>query len=219
MLLPAGLAAAQCVDVAPGICVSKKRYAAPVNEQPFFGFADKTSAMVGADLKFVAAALQFNSDKEEVAQRIAHTAWDAFDANDLATAGRRFNQVFLIDPQQSAAYHGFAALAEKRFSDPVYAEELFLAAKKLRLPLPTLDADYARLLLVRNRPKDALPLLEQAVKDLPAFAAAWSNLASARFHTGDRPGACEAAAEALRRTTQPAVRADVERLRRQASCG
>jgi predicted Zn-dependent protease len=218
-LLQSGAAAAQCVEVTPGICLTRKHYAAPINEQPFYGFAAKTPAMIEADRKFIASVLQFGADKEQAALRVAHIAWDAFDAGDLANAGRRFNQAFLIDPQQSAIYHGFAVLAEKRFNDPVFAEELFVTARKLFQPLPTLDADYARLLLVLKRPKDALPLLEQAVKDVPALTTAWSNLAFARFQTGDSAGACAAAAEAMRRTPGPAVRVDVERLRRQASCG
>ena len=49
-----------------------------------------------------------------------------------------------------------------------------------------LNADYGRVLLIAKRPKDAQPVLEQAVKDTPDFGDAWVNLAHARLQNGDR---------------------------------
>ena len=40
-------AAAETVEVAPGVQVTKRSYTAPVNEQPFFGFAAKSSGAEG----------------------------------------------------------------------------------------------------------------------------------------------------------------------------
>ena len=51
-------ALAETVEVAPGIQVTKRTYSAPVNEQPFFGFAVKTDAQREADEKFVKALLE-----------------------------------------------------------------------------------------------------------------------------------------------------------------
>ena len=49
-----------------------------------------------------------------------------------------------------------------------------------------LNADYGRVLLVAKRPKEAQPVLEQAVKDTPDFGDAWINLAHARLQNGDQ---------------------------------
>ncbi len=40
-------AAAEAVEVAPGVQVTKRSFTAPVNEQPFFGFAAKNSGAEG----------------------------------------------------------------------------------------------------------------------------------------------------------------------------
>ena len=48
MLLSIHPAAAETVEVAPGVQVTKRTYSAPVNEQPFFGFAVKTDAASSA---------------------------------------------------------------------------------------------------------------------------------------------------------------------------
>ena len=48
-------AAAETVEVAPGVQVTKRTYSAPTNEQPFFGFEVKNSEDKAADDKFVDA--------------------------------------------------------------------------------------------------------------------------------------------------------------------
>lgn len=218
-LLLSGVASAQCVTVAPDICVSERKYNAPVNEQPFFGFAQKTPAMVDADQKFLAEALPPGTDKDRVVQRALVVGWDAFGKGDFVTAGRRFNQAFLLDPRRSGVYHSFAALVQERFGDAAYAEELFRVAKSLPKPMRALNADYGRLLMILRRPADALPVLEQGVKDAPEQADAWANLGAARLFTGDRAGACRAAAEAEKRNPDAKLRGQLPELRRQARCG
>ena len=44
---PRSPAAAETVEVAPGVQVTKRTYAAPINEQPFFGFAVKNESAAG----------------------------------------------------------------------------------------------------------------------------------------------------------------------------
>ena len=67
----------------------------------------------------------------------------------------RFNQAFLISPEQSRVYHGFAVIAQARFNDLDAADELFRIALKQPNPVKALKADYGRLLLVAKRPRDA----------------------------------------------------------------
>ena len=103
----------------------------------------------------------------------------------IRRSGTRFNQAFLVAPEQSVVYHGLAAVAQIRFNDLAFAEELFRIAGKQPNPLKMLNADYGRVLLVAKRPKEAQPVLEQAVKDTPDFGDAWINLAWARQQNGD----------------------------------
>jgi predicted Zn-dependent protease len=84
--------------------------------------------------------------------------------------------------------------------------------------LKVLNADYGRLLLIAKKPAQALPVLEQAVKDTPDFGDAWTNLAWARLHTGDRNGACAAAADAMTRRPSSNASVDLNRLRNDVQC-
>jgi hypothetical protein len=48
LLVLAGAASAETIEVAPGVQVTKKAYSGPSNEQPFFGFVVKDSAQQAA---------------------------------------------------------------------------------------------------------------------------------------------------------------------------
>ena len=89
-------------------------------------------------------------------------------------------------------------MTQARFSDLDAADELFRIALKQPNPMKALNADYGRFLLIAKRPRDAQPVLEQAVKEAPDFTDAWTNLAWARFQNGDPAAACAAAEEAAK---------------------
>ena len=105
--------------------VTKRTYAAPVNEQPFFGFAVKTERS-GRRMK--------NSSRQSIRRPArAKRRWRKSPSAAggrllparLGEAALRFNQAFLLAPEQSVVYHGLAAIAQIRFNDLDSAEELF----------------------------------------------------------------------------------------------
>lgn len=211
-------AAAETVEVAPGVQVTKRTYKAPVNEQPFFGFADKNSEQRAADANFVNAIIQAAGTREKAFEETTKRGWRAINANRMGEAAQRFNQAFLISPEQSGVYQGFAAVTLARFRDLDATEELFKVALKQPHPMKALNADYGRFLLIAKRPKDAQPVLEQAVKDAPDFADAWTNLAWARFQNGDQAAACAAAEEASKQRPSATSAGDLTAVRDRAQC-
>ena len=211
-------AAAETVEVAPGVQVTKRTYKAPVNEQPFFGFADKNSEQRAADANFVNAIIQAAGTREKAFEETTKRGWRAINANRMGEAAQRFNQAFLISPEQSGVYQGFAAVTLARFRDLDATEELFKIALKQPHPMKALNADYGRFLLIAKRPKDAQPVLEQAVKDAPDFADAWTNLAWARFQNGDQAAACAAAEEASKQRPSATSAGDLTAVRDRAQC-
>ena len=179
-------AAAETVEVAPGVQVTKRTYKAPINEQPFFGFVAKDSEQRAADANFVTAIIQAAGTREKAYEETTKRGWRAINAGRMGEAAQRFNQAFLISPEQSGVYQGFAAVTLARFKDLDATEELFKVALKQPHPMKALNADYGRFLLIAKRPRDALPVLEQAVKDAPDFADAWTNLAGHGSRTATR---------------------------------
>jgi len=211
-------ASADTVEIAPGVQVTKRTYPAPNKEQPFFGFADKTEAQREEDDKFVKALVQAAGSREKALDEVVKRGWRALGSGKYPEAALRFNQAYLVAPEQSVVYHGLAAIAQIRFNDLDFAEELFRIAARQPNPLKMLNADYGRVLLVAKRPKEAQPVLEQAVKDTPDFGDAWINLAHARLQNGDRDAACAAADAAMKQRASSSASVDLVKLRNDAQC-
>jgi Tfp pilus assembly protein PilF len=218
MLLSIGPTLAETVEVAPGVKVTKKVYSAPVNEQPFYGLAEKSVAMHEADERFLTSVVQLTGSREKAFQATTLRGWRALGSGNASEAARRFNEAFLLMPEESEVYHGLAAVAQTRFNDTDFAAELFEVARKQLHPLKTLNADYGRLLLIAKRPREAQPVLELAIKDTPDFGDAWTNLAWARLQNGDPAAACAAADEAAKQHPSANASADLTALRRSAQC-
>lgn len=211
-------ASAETVEVAPGVQVTKRSYKAPTNEQPFFGFAEKNADEKAGDEKFVSAIIAATGTRGKAFDEITKRAWRALNTGKIHEAAVRFNQAFLISPEESAVYHGFAVVAQFRFNDFDASDELFKIALRQRDPVKALRADYGRMLLIAKRPRDAEPVLEQAVKDAPDFGDAWTNLAVARFQNGNTPAACAAVEEALKRRPSNNSGQDLITVKNAAQC-
>jgi Flp pilus assembly protein TadD len=221
LLISVGVSAVakpETVEVAPGVSLERRVYPAPANEAPFFNFAAPTEHQTAANERFVREVLARVPDRGKAAQMTTAAGWQALiGRNDFGTAGRRFNQAFLLDPMESSIYQGFGAIAASRFKDFVFANELFLIAARMKSPLKTLAADHGRVLLMANRPAEAKPLLEKAVRDDPDWAIPRANLAWAMFLTGQADQACRLIKEAKGRDLH-AVERDVAMLQQRASC-
>jgi predicted Zn-dependent protease len=216
--LPLHPALAETVEVAPGIEVTRKAFAAPASEAPFFGLVEKEPTLRQTDDVFISIAVQVYGSRANVYDALARRGWLAIAAGDMAEAGLRLNQAWLFAPGQSPIFHGFAIISLKRFHDQEFAEELFKIARKQPGALATLNADYGHLLLAANRPEDAEPVLEQAVKDTPTSGDAWADLGLARLQNGNQAGACVAAERAEMFQDAANANTDIKRIWREARC-
>jgi Flp pilus assembly protein TadD len=106
-------------------------------------------------------------------------------------AAKRFNQAYLLDPNESALFHGFAIVVFERFGDDEYADELLRVAARANSPEPTLSGDHGMMLLRAGRVQEAIPLLEKGMRDLPEWYVPRINLALAHLELGNRQRACE----------------------------
>jgi Flp pilus assembly protein TadD len=209
---------AQVVEVAPGVTITRRTYKVPINEAPFFNFAEKTEELKDVDQKFIAGVLQRIPDRAKAARAATDAGWQAFiGKRDVQTAAKRFNQAYLLDPQESSIYQGFAAVVAERFQDYGYADELFRIAARMNSPSSVLSADHGRMLLMAGRPRDAKPLLEKAIQDDPEWAVPRSNLAWAVLLSGNSTQACRLAQEVKGRD-MASVAQDVELLKQKGNC-
>ena len=71
------------------------------------------------------AIMRAAGSREKAVEETTKRAWRAIQAGKVREAALRFNQAFLVSPEQSSIYHGFAVIAQTRFNDLDAADELF----------------------------------------------------------------------------------------------
>jgi hypothetical protein len=105
----------------------------PFNEQPMFGGQPKTPEMLAADQQFFAATAKFGYTPAQGSDKSVQLGWQYFfQKHDVPTAMKRFNQAWLLDPDNGDAFHGFAVLVMSRDHDATQADALSSRASRRR---------------------------------------------------------------------------------------
>ena len=180
--------------------------AVPSNEQPMFGNQPKTPDMVAADEAFIAAVAKRGLTRAQGSDKSVQLGWQYFFAkHDTATAMKRFNQAWLLDPDNGNAFHGFAVLVMARDHDAAQADLLFQQGLAKPRQSPGIYLDYGRFLLTVNRPADAITPLRHAVAVPTMGPDAQALLTLALYQSGDVAAACAESAK-VQDGAQPVIR-------------
>ena len=103
----------------------------------------------------------------------------------------RFNQAWLLDPENGNIYHGFAVVTAVRGGTPSEVEKLFLLA----LSKPKVDSvafvDYGRFLWTQKQYEKSLVQLNKALERSSTARNARSNISMVYYLKGDFSNACE----------------------------
>jgi hypothetical protein len=187
VMIPVGVVVA-AIKIADGPS-APRRY--PPNELPLYGEQPKTQAMLEADQRLIAAALETGLSRAQASDKSVQLGWQYFQQRrDIATAMKRFNQAWLLDPENGDAFHGFAVLVMARDHAPLEAGTLFRRGIAAPRQSAGIWLDYGRFLVMTNKPAEAVAPLRMALSfaDMGPDAGALLTLALAR--SGDLPAAC-----------------------------
>ena len=180
--------------------------AVPLNEQPMFGNQPKTPEMVAADEEFIGAVAKRGLTRAQGSDKSVQLGWQYYFAKqDIATAMKRFNQAWLLDPDNGDAFHGFAVLVMARDQDAALADSLFQQGLAKPRQSPGIYLDYGRFLLTVKRPADAIAPLRHAIAVPNMGPDAEALLTLALYQSGDVAGACAESAKVLD-GAQPVIR-------------
>ncbi|MBT8083466.1 MAG: hypothetical protein KJO56_13660 [Gammaproteobacteria bacterium] len=113
----------------------------PINELPMYGLRDKTTKQKRADKKYIRDMTRGGRSREEAAEVAAKNAWHVFYSGDKAAAIRRFNQAWLLDPDNQLALWGFAVTSIDR-GDWDAALRYYRMAIESGPENPRLERDY-----------------------------------------------------------------------------
>jgi tetratricopeptide (TPR) repeat protein len=170
-------------------------YTKPINERPMYGGVSKTPEQKASDERFINGVLNGGYTRQSGSDRGVTRGWESFVNKDYATAMKRFNQAWLLDPDSGNVFHGFAVVVHDRDKNVREAEKCFRMALEKPRYSPGVLLDFGRFLLIEKRPREALPVLQRAA-DVPTMnSEVFALLAGAFYLTGDHKSACVAAAK------------------------
>lgn len=111
----------------------------PDNLKPMYGEVTKNEEYQKSDQRFINESIKQFGTADSAAARYTDHAWRYFYNNDMNTAMKRFNQVWLLNPEFPDTYFGFAALTEMRGNqaeaDRLYQLGIKKDVQKLRAPI------------------------------------------------------------------------------------
>ncbi|WP_421954813.1 hypothetical protein [Polaromonas sp.] len=86
--------------------------AQPVDQFPMYSGLDRSSdpLLRAADEKLIADTTRYYGDREKASAAFASNGFAFYGRDDLANAMRRFNQAWLLDPNNPEVYFGFAVV-------------------------------------------------------------------------------------------------------------
>jgi len=168
----------------------------PINQLPMYGERVKTTEMKIADAAFIASIEKQGLSRQEGAKRAIQSGWSSWLKRDLATTMSRFNQAWLLDPENGNAYHGFALITSVRGGTPTDVERLF----QMAVSKPIVDAeafvDYGRFLWTQKQLDKSMVQLNKALQLSPTARNARSNISFVHYLKGDASNACAWAKDA-----------------------
>lgn len=161
-----------------------------------YGEREKTAEMKSADAAFVASIEKQGLSRQEGAKQVIQSGWSYWAKRDLVTAMSRFNQAWLLDPENGNAYHGFALVTSVRSGSPSEVERLFLLAISKSRVDPVVFVDYGRFLWTQKQLERSLVQLNKALQLSSTAHNARSNISFVHYLKGDFGNACTWARDA-----------------------
>ena len=164
----------------------------PINEIPMYdeGKQEKTPKMLKADADFIASIEKEGLSHKEGAEKVVQLGWSYMVKKDPATAIKRFNQAWLLDPENGNIYHGFAVITAMRGGPPAEVERFFkLAISKTQVRTEAI-VDYGRFLWTEKRLDESLTQLNKAFQLNPDAENCRYNISFVYYLKQDFNNAC-----------------------------
>ena len=111
-------------------CTGPRDFDYPINELPMFGKQKKTADQKRADEEYIKYMTRHYRSRAAGADATAKLGWNTYYSGDCSTAIKRFNQAWLLDPDNQLALWGFASICVSRGQYDEAVRYLELAIEK-----------------------------------------------------------------------------------------
>ena len=123
------------------VCKDATNVEYPINELPMYGRAQKTREQEQADHRYIGTMTRGGASREDAAEYAARLGWNYYYGANCTSAIRRFNQAWLLDPNNRHALWGFAVISLER-GKIEEATRYFQMAIEAGPEDPSLQQDY-----------------------------------------------------------------------------
>lgn len=176
--------------------------AVPKNELPLYGDSPKSPEEIATDKQFIADVVKAAGTKEKALEAMIDRGWDMIDKHDISGAIRRFNQAYLLSPNDYRIYWGLG-IASGMQGDFNKSIELFEKGSGMNSKDSRFLADFG-FSLVNQGIEDFQTLREENGKKLfdkaetlyleaqkiaPKTALPYTRMAILKYYLGDCPAA------------------------------
>ncbi len=130
-----------CLWLAGCLATAPVAPASRMDEMPMYGGQDRSEpALKAADEKLIADATSSFGSPARAAQAWVEQGFRFYQADKLGMATRRFNQAWLMNPENAEVYTGFAAVLHDQGK---YCDAMKMMEKALSLKPPSFQGIYA----------------------------------------------------------------------------
>ena len=191
---------------------------AGIDQQAMYGGMDRTAdpRLKAGDEEFIAAVTKEYGSREAASQKWVDQGFVFYFQDNYAKAMQRFNQAWLLNPQNPDVFHGFAVVYHDEGHN-CDARDMIVRALDLGLKDPTVMADAGRIYTLCSVSDKKLDdqarasafaesdaLYAQAAAAAPKVGYIYNSWATACYWRGDYARAWEMVAAARDRGQQPA---------------
>jgi tetratricopeptide (TPR) repeat protein len=177
-------------------------HAQSINEIPMYGEKPKAPELLKADQEFIKKVIEATGSREKAAQIAIKRGWEYIEKNDPKQAIKRFNQAWLLTPNDGHVYWGFGAAMGQQGK----LDESIKFFDKATAMLPNnarLLCDFGFSYIWRGKAADKSPreaniyfdkatsLFKQASSIEPTYERIYANWAILLFFRQDYKGAWE----------------------------
>lgn len=160
----------------------------PVNERIMYGGLERTPEMLEAARAFLKETDKLGKTREEASDHFVRFGWGYLDKGNVSMAAKRFNQAWLLKPDNYRAYWAFGVLAFERDNHLEKSTEMFERALSIKRHSGILS-DYGRISEIAGRQKKAIGLFEEGLVLNPKEKACYIGLIRSHAALHDWDGA------------------------------
>jgi tetratricopeptide (TPR) repeat protein len=134
----------------------------PINEQIMYGHVERTDALVKINEVFLQRVDAAGVSREDASIQFAQLGWKSLGQGDVSMAARRFNQAWILNPDNYLVYWAFGIIAFDRDNRIDLSSEMFEKALFLKKSAPVF-ADYGRVCEMAGEPDKAISLFKEGL--------------------------------------------------------